>query len=361
MSSSVAPLFPKTSVFIPAYWATARSETLTQEEADTRYLRFPVGQGTESIPNLIVAGTSTLGITSTNALTSTTTISATGVILSNEEIVCLDSGGNSAIDIFPNRITGYATGYATMNLSMEDGFTYTNTTTSRSIYTDPNTATTLYSAYSGGSPTPPLLTIGLDTTPSCILQAEYSVGDSGLFTIRNFNADDQYSYTTLTTGDDAGTSPIATIGINDPTFGSTSFIAVDNTSMNFFCNNAYILTLGSNTATFTSQLTLPNSPSSATFATGVLTCDLGSASTGIFTGVITANMTGISFTNARRGGQYVIYITATGGTRTIASTLTGTTNKTNYTSAISVLTTSVALLTITYDGTRLLIAGSAYN
>jgi len=72
MSSSVAPLFPKTSVFIPAYWENARSEILTQEEADARYLKFPVGQGTESIPNLIVAGTSTLGITSTTQFTATT-------------------------------------------------------------------------------------------------------------------------------------------------------------------------------------------------------------------------------------------------------------------------------------------------
>lgn len=78
MSSSVAPLFPKTSVFIPAYWASVRSEILTQEEADARYLKFPVGQGTESIPNLIVSGTSTLGITSTNALTATQFTATTG-------------------------------------------------------------------------------------------------------------------------------------------------------------------------------------------------------------------------------------------------------------------------------------------
>jgi hypothetical protein len=74
MSSSVAPLFPKTSVFIPAYWENARSEILTQEEADARYLKFPVGQGTESIPNLIVSGTSTLGITSASTLTASTQV-----------------------------------------------------------------------------------------------------------------------------------------------------------------------------------------------------------------------------------------------------------------------------------------------
>ena len=72
-------------------------------------------------------------------------------------------------------------------------------------------------------------------------------------------------------------------------------------------------------------------------------------------------MTAINFSGGRIGGQYVIYLTATGGTRTIASTLTGTTNKTNYTTAISVLTTSVALLTVTYDGSNYIIACSAYN
>jgi hypothetical protein len=73
-------------------------------------------------------------------------------------------------------------------------------------------------------------------------------------------------------------------------------------------------------------------------------------------------MTGATFSGGRIGGQYVIYLTATGGTRTIATALTNTTiNKTNYTTAISVLTTSFAVLTITFDGTRYLIAGSAYN
>jgi len=73
MSSSVAPRFPPTSVFIPAFWENARGDLLTQDEADARYLKFPVGQGTESIPNLIVAGTSTLGITSASTLSLTDT------------------------------------------------------------------------------------------------------------------------------------------------------------------------------------------------------------------------------------------------------------------------------------------------
>ena len=110
---------------------------------------------------------------------------------------------------------------------------------------------------------------------------------------------------------------------------------------------------------FTEQLTLPDTLTTATFASGTLTADFGNRSTGIFTATLTANMTAINFSNPRTGGQYVVYITATGSTRTIAVSLSGA--RTNYTTAVSVTTTTSALLTITWDGTRYLIAASAYN
>jgi hypothetical protein len=69
MSSNLPPKFPETPVFIPAYWNNATSSTLTQDQADARYLKFPTGQGTESIPNLIVAGSSTLGSVSASSYT----------------------------------------------------------------------------------------------------------------------------------------------------------------------------------------------------------------------------------------------------------------------------------------------------
>jgi len=69
MSSNLPPKFPSTPVFIPAYWNTATSGTLTQDEADARYLKFPTGQGTESIPNLIVSGSTTLGAVSATSFT----------------------------------------------------------------------------------------------------------------------------------------------------------------------------------------------------------------------------------------------------------------------------------------------------
>jgi hypothetical protein len=119
MSSSVAPRFPKTSVFIPAYWENARGELLTQDEADARYLKFPVGQGTESIPNLIVSGTTTLGTTSatTLSLTSTSTsaltignaTSATGNMnLGSAEISrkTTTAGTNQALTIYSQNTAG---------------------------------------------------------------------------------------------------------------------------------------------------------------------------------------------------------------------------------------------------------------
>ena len=110
---------------------------------------------------------------------------------------------------------------------------------------------------------------------------------------------------------------------------------------------------------FTQELTLPDTPAAATFAAGTLTADFGNRSTGIFAGVLTANMTAINFFGPRVGGEWRIFLTATGSTRTIAVSLVGA--ATNYTTAISVATTTSALLTITWDGFRYLIAGSAYN
>jgi hypothetical protein len=120
-----------------------------------------------------------------------------------------------------------------------------------------------------------------------------------------------------------------------------------------------VLSVG--TATFTSQITLPTTTAAVTgFAGGTLSCNFGSFSTGVFSAVLDASMTAIAFTNPRIGGQYVIYVTvASGGPFTIASTLAGA--RTNYTTAVSVTTITSALLTVTYDGTRYIIACSAYN
>ena len=66
MSSSAPPSY-NVGIFIPQFWANTQSNTLTQAYADANYLKFPSGQGTETIPNLIVSGTTTLGATTVTA------------------------------------------------------------------------------------------------------------------------------------------------------------------------------------------------------------------------------------------------------------------------------------------------------
>jgi len=67
MSKNEPPIFPTTPIFIPYYWVQANTKTLTIDYANSHYLRFPSGQGTESIPNLIITGTTTFGTTTVTA------------------------------------------------------------------------------------------------------------------------------------------------------------------------------------------------------------------------------------------------------------------------------------------------------
>lgn len=71
MSISTPPTFIL-DIFIPYYWNIGQTE-ITQDYADAHYLKFPVGQGTQSIPNLIVSGTTTLANTSVSTLTASGT------------------------------------------------------------------------------------------------------------------------------------------------------------------------------------------------------------------------------------------------------------------------------------------------
>ena len=246
MSSSVAPLFPKTSVFIPAYWATARSEILTQEEADTRYLRFPVGQGTESIPNLIVAGTSTLGITSTSQITNTGNITSTDYISSNTEIFCLDPTTGNNIDIFPSHINGSVAGGNAMNLSMNDGFNFYNSTQERAILTDPANGTTQWSNSISNSPTYPFLIIGIEIPnpqTTAVIKLENDVSTPTTLLIQSFNADDQNAQISVISGDDLGTSPQILLEALDNILGQQSSIYIQGSSI-LFNSPSQLLSIG---------------------------------------------------------------------------------------------------------------------
>jgi hypothetical protein len=59
MSNSTAPLFPTTPIFIPSNWEQSTETGLSIASADKRYLKFPLGQGTETLPGLIVNNTNT--------------------------------------------------------------------------------------------------------------------------------------------------------------------------------------------------------------------------------------------------------------------------------------------------------------
>ena len=207
-----------------------------------------------------------------------------------------------------------------------------------------------------------------------------SAGDFSIYRQTNFGGEGPYGteYAGVTTFDNQDTGSATAVmyyrqtGGEEGPAGETG-IRVYHQKIQMFSGDSF--TADTNIADFTSrlitlippvsftqQLTLPDTLTTASFASGTLTADFGSVSTGIFTATLTANMTGIAFSGGRTGGQYVIYVSASGGTRTIASSLTPTaTTKTNYATAISVLTTSVAILTVTYDGTNYLIAGSAFN
>jgi len=63
--------YPPPTETLPIFDAgvfTTNDSTLTISQADARYLKFPTGQGTETIPNLVVSGTSTLATTTATTL-----------------------------------------------------------------------------------------------------------------------------------------------------------------------------------------------------------------------------------------------------------------------------------------------------
>jgi hypothetical protein len=170
MSSSVAPRFPKTSVFIPAYWENARGELLTQDEADARYLKFPVGQGTESIPNLIVAGTSTLGITSASTLTLSNSMNIGGATINT---------GNMNFDT--DKIERKTTTAGT-NQSIQ--LNCINTTLGGDSQVQ---------LRSGNNTTNPSVVITAEQSGTLFSQLDVAGGDFDLYTINNYLSEEGYS------------------------------------------------------------------------------------------------------------------------------------------------------------------------
>ena len=164
-----------------------------------------------------------------------------------------------------------------------------------------------------------------------------------------------------------GTPPTTTItptSITCSSLGATSTTTITPTSLS--TTSLSTTSLSTSLLTTTSQLTLSNSLSTATVSdTGVLNCDFNDFSTGIFSVTLTtSDIVGINFSGGRTGGQYVIYVSNSNfnnNSRTIASRLTGTANRTNYTTGITVTVYTTAVLTVTFNRERYLISGSAFN
>ena len=178
-----------------------------------------------------------------------------------------------------------------------------------------------------------------------------------------------------------GTSTVATSSItNNETIGG---VLQCNGNLNL--NTASTLTLPS-TQTITSSVTLLDTSTAQTissvktfsglpvFSSGIQlpipsvvsssatpTFNCNNCSSATFTLTLSANVTGITFSNARAGGQYIVFVTGGGSVYTISNTLTGTPAiKTNYGTPLSVPISGKAILTCYYDGTNIFINSSSY-
>ena len=87
MSSTAPPLFPSTSIFIPSFWEVDGGEEITIDYLNGHYLQFPSGQGTQSIPALIVSGSSTLGSVSTSTIASSGTYTNTNSATPAKQVI----------------------------------------------------------------------------------------------------------------------------------------------------------------------------------------------------------------------------------------------------------------------------------
>ena len=98
----------------------------------------------------------------------------------------------------------------------------------------------------------------------------------------------------------------------------------------------------------------------STSATPTFNCN--NASFASFSMSLTANVTGMSFTNTISGGQYRVFLI--GGTvpYTVSNSLTGSpTIKTSYSSAVSISTTQRGACTVFYDGNYILMSCAVFT
>jgi hypothetical protein len=157
-------------------------------------------------------------------------------LINDSSIAVQSSSGNTNMDIFSNRIAGYSVGGNSMNLSMDDGFDFVNSTAERSIYTDPANGTTQWSNYIGFTAVYPQLTIGVEIpnpTTTAVIKCESDVSTPTTLLIKSYNADDQNATISLISGDDLGTSPQILLEALDNLLGQNSSITIQGSSILF--------------------------------------------------------------------------------------------------------------------------------
>ena len=73
----------QSNIFIPEYWSSTNTGRITIPYMDENFLQFPEGQGTETIPNLIISSTANLGtVASTSSTSDTITANFVGNLIS---------------------------------------------------------------------------------------------------------------------------------------------------------------------------------------------------------------------------------------------------------------------------------------
>jgi hypothetical protein len=250
MSSNLPPKFPSTPVFIPAYWNTATSGTLTQDQADARYLKFPTGQGTESIPNLIVSGSTTLGAVSATDFTGGQIIAttydalpiytATSTLQVRDGYMSFYNANNPLTKSTLFQITG---GKGTIDATGSD-FTFVQ----------PPLITTAPANYDSSTKVPTTgwvnTTNGWKYTATNTLSASSTTTFSSCFSTGNFNAYEVYFIFNFTAPTSGYVSCNITLqGLITPTYNSwsqtTNTNATPTITTSFSSTNGYIPLIGS--------------------------------------------------------------------------------------------------------------------
>jgi len=183
--------YPPPTETLPIFDAgvfTTNDSTLTIAQADARYLKFPVGQGTETIPNLVVSGTATaptfIGALTGNADTATrstniagglggsipyqTAVNTTALLANGTSGQVLTSQGTTLAPVWAS------TGASNLSAVLTAG----NTATNSIALNNTGTGTNVISLLPNASASNPTITLTDGTTTNTIDKNGYTTRNS---------------------------------------------------------------------------------------------------------------------------------------------------------------------------------------